>query len=105
MIILTFQYDKNNHAAPIQFFKDNLVKLRELRRLIVNKDRTEILDINGDKMVFDGLTYGDPVLEDLLRMNFVFFDAATLHNPAATASGVKEFTLSARYPWGHDRIL
>jgi len=102
---LVYQHDKNNRDGVIQFFKENMVKLRDLRRLIVTRKQTEILDINGDKIVFEGLTYGDPALEDLLKVNFVFFDTVSLHNPNATVSGVKEFSLSARYPWGHDRIL
>ena len=26
-------------------------------------------------------------------------------NKIATANGVKEFTLSSRHPWGHDRVM
>jgi hypothetical protein len=35
----------------------------------------------------------------------VVFTPAALHNPNATPDGVKEFTLTARHPWGHDRVL
>ena len=102
---LVHRHDTNHPEGVIKFFKENLVQLRDLRRLIITPERTEILDINGDKMVFEGLTYGDTALEELLKVNYVFFDAATLHHPKATAGGIKEFPLSARYPWGHDRIL
>jgi hypothetical protein len=40
-----------------------------------------------------------------LRELGVVFNGKTLHNPDATPGGVKEFTLSARWTWGHDRIL
>ncbi len=102
---LVYTHNPSDREGVTRFFKDNLVKFRELRRLIISPDKTEISDINGDKMIFEGLTYGDPALEDLMKINYVFFDASTLHNPDATPNKIKEFSLSARYPWGHDRIL
>jgi hypothetical protein len=41
----------------------------------------------------------------VLREVGVVFTPATLHNPNTTADGVKEFILSARNPWGHERVL
>ena len=102
---MTFVHDPEKPEEVIRFFKSNLTQFRSLRRLIITRERTSIVDINGDKMVFEGLTYGDPALENLLRVNMVMFDAKTLHDPGVTAGGVKEFDLSAVYPWGHDRIL
>lgn len=99
------RFNPGSSQAMMQFFKDNLVKLRELRKLVVSPAGTEIRDINGNAIVFEGLTYGDPALEDLLKVNYVFFERETLHNPEATQGGIKEFSLGARYPWGHDRIL
>jgi hypothetical protein len=56
-------------------------------------------------MEFPGLTYGNPVLEDLLRELGVIFTPHTLHNPDATRDRMKEFRLSARAPWGHERVM
>ena len=35
----------------------------------------------------------------------VIFTPQTLHNPDATPQGIKEFRLSARHPWGHERVM
>ena len=89
----------------IQFFRREEVNLRALRKLIVSRKKTIVQDVNGDGIEFPGLTYGCPALEELLRELGVVFNAETLHNPNATSSGVKEFSLSARWTWGHDRVL
>jgi hypothetical protein len=89
----------------IQFFRREAANLRILRRLIVSRDKTVVRDVNGDSIEFPGLTYGSPTLEDLLRELEVIFTPKTLHNPDATPDGVKEFRLSARWTWGHERVM
>lgn len=89
----------------IQFFRREVDKLRSLRKLVVTREKTVVSDVNRDGMEFPGLTYGCPSLDELLRELGVVFNPQTLHNPNATPSGVKEFDLSARWTWGHDRIL
>jgi hypothetical protein len=94
----------DSHAL-IQFFRVEAAKLRNLRKLTVTLDATIVQDVNGDKIEFPGLTYGNSSLDVLLHELGVIYTPATLHNPKATASGKKEFTLSGRWTWGHDRIL
>ena len=89
----------------IQFFRREVGKLRSLRKLVVSKEKTVVWDVNRDTMEFPGLTYGCPVLDELMRELGVVFNPQTLHNPNATPSGIKEFDLSVRWTWGHDRIL
>jgi hypothetical protein len=89
----------------IQFFRREAANLRILRRLIVSRDKTVVRDVNGDGIEFPGLTYGSATLEDLLRELEVIFTPKTLHNPEATPDGVKEFRLSARWTWGHERVM
>ena len=89
----------------IQFFRANAAKIRNLRRIIISTEKAVVLDINGDGIEFPGLTYGNKVLEELLRELGVIFTAATLHNPKATPKGIKEFDLSGRWTWGHDRVM
>ena len=89
----------------IQFFRVNAAKLRNLRRIVITIEKTTVLDVNGDGIEFPGLSYGNTVLDELLRELGVIFTAATLHNPKATPRGIKEFDLSGRWTWGHDRVM
>ena len=89
----------------IQFFRREVDKLKALRKVVVNAERTVVLDVNKDGMVFPGLTYGCQSLDELLRELGIVFNPQTLHNPKATPSGVKEFDISAKWTWGHDRVL
>jgi hypothetical protein len=89
----------------IQFFRKEVDKLRALRKLVINREKTVVWDVNRETMEFPGLTYGCASLDELLRELGVVFKAETLHNPNATPSGVKEFDLSARWTWGHDRVM
>ena len=89
----------------IQFFRREAANLRILRRLIVSRDKTVVRDVNGDGLEFPGLTYGSATLEELLRELGVIFTPKNLHNPNATPDGVKEFRLSARWTWGHERVM
>ncbi|HEY1337442.1 MAG TPA: hypothetical protein VGF59_08025 [Bryobacteraceae bacterium] len=79
--------------------------LRSLRKLTISPEKTVLLDVNGDGIEFPGLTYGSSVLEDLLREVGVVFNPQTLHDPNATPGGIKEFRLSARFPWGEERVM
>jgi hypothetical protein len=89
----------------ILFFRNEAAKLRNLRKLIITREKTSVLDVNGDAIEFPGLTYGSKVLERLLQEVGVVFTPATLHNADATPTGVKEFRLSVRHTWGHDRVM
>jgi len=89
----------------IQFFRLEAAKLRNLRKLKISLESTIVQDVNGDGIEFPGLSYGNPSLDELLRELGVIYTPQTLHNPKATPSGKKEFTLSGRWTWGHDRIL
>ena len=89
----------------VQFLRRELPNLRHLRKLIITRDKTVLLDVNRDTMEFPCLTYGHPSLERLLEELGVVFTREILHNPDATPDGVKEFRLSARWTWGHDRVM
>lgn len=91
--------------ALILFFRTSAATLRNLRKLIITPEKTTVLDVNGDGIDFPGLTYGNSVLEELLREVGVIFTPTHLHNPKATPSGKKEFDLSGRWTWGHDRVM
>ena len=103
MIVYTGSIE--NPSELIQFFRREVGKMKALRKLIINAEKTVILDVNKDGMEFPGLTYGSETLEELLRELGIVFNKQTLHNPKATPSGIKEFDISAKWTWGHDRVL
>src|SRR5581483_2153594 len=86
----------------IQFFRREVRQLKALRKIVINPQKTVVSDVNKDTMEFPGLTYGNRTLDELLRELGIVFNPQTLHNPKATATGVKEFDISAKWTWGHD---
>jgi len=91
--------------AGVQFLRHQTDKLRALKKVVISPDKTLVQDVNGEGIEFAGLTYGSATLEELLRELGVVFSPQVLHNPKATPNGIKEFVLSARWTWGHDRVL
>jgi hypothetical protein len=103
MIVYTGSVEDSSEL--IQFFRREVGKLKALRKLVVNTEKTIVWDVNKDGMEFPGLTYGSASLEELLRELGIVFNKQTLHNPKATPSGIKEFDISAKWTWGHDRVM
>ena len=103
MVVYTGSVEDSHEL--IQFYRKEAANLRTLRKLIVSREKTVVLDVNRDGIEFPGLTYGNPALDELLRELGVIFTPQTLHNPETTPGGVKEFRLSARWPWGHERVM
>ena len=103
MIVYTGPVDDTHEL--IQFFRREVENLRALKKVVITPEKTVVRDVNGDDIEFPGLTYGCAALEELLRDLGVVFNPQVLHNPSATASGVKEFVISARWTWGHDRVM
>ena len=44
-------------------------------------------------------------LDELFRELGIVFNPQVLHNLKTTPSGVKEFDISAKWTWGHDRVM
>ena len=103
MIVYTGSLEDSGEL--IQFFRREAANLRIVRRLVVSRDKPVVRDVNGDGLEFPGLTYGSATLEELLRELGVIFTPKTLHDSNATPDGVKEFRLSARWTWGHERVM
>jgi hypothetical protein len=89
----------------IQFVRRETDRLRALRKVVISRQKTVVWDVNKDSLEFPGLSYGSPVLEDLLQELGVVFSPQMLQNASSSPSGVKEFDLSARHPWGEDRVM
>jgi hypothetical protein len=83
----------------IQFFRREAAGLRSLRRLRILEDKTVVLDVNGDGIEFPGLTAGHPTLETLLS------ELGVVYTPRMLQAGTQEIRLSARWTWGHDRVM
>jgi len=103
MIIYTGPVDDAHEV--IQFFRREVDKLRALKKVVISPEKTVVKDVNGDGIEFPALSYGCPPLDELLRELGVVFSPQVLHNPKATPSGIKEFVLSAKWTWGHDRVM
>lgn len=86
------------------FLADQRQRMKPFRRVVVAADRTSVLDVNRNEVVFPGVTYGHPLLETVLRGAGASFDPANFHTPP-TGQQTREFGCTARYPWAHDRIL
>ncbi|MBI1787560.1 MAG: hypothetical protein HYR60_08425 [Acidobacteria bacterium] len=103
MIVYTGSIDDPREL--IQFFRRQASQLRALRKVRISREKTVVLDVNRDGIEFPGLAYGSPTLETLLRELGVVFTPQTLHDPGATPDGIKEYHLSARWTWGHERVM
>ena len=103
MIVYTGSIDDAHEM--IQFFRREGPRLKMPRKIVINSEKTILSDVNKDTMEFPGLTYGNRTLDELLRELGVVFNPQTLHNPKATSTGVKEFDISAKWTWGHDRVM
>ncbi len=86
------------------FLADHRQRMKPFRRVIVTSDRTRVLDVNRNELVFPGVTFGHPLLETVLRHAGASFDPANFNSPP-TGQQTREFGCTARYPWAHDRIL
>jgi hypothetical protein len=101
MIVYSGPIDDTHNV--IQFFRREAPRLRILRRLLVSKDKTVVLDVNRDGIEFPGLTFDSPALARLLDDLGVVYSHDGLTDEKAP-NGVKEFSLGAVWCWGHDSV-
>ena len=88
----------------VAFLAEQRQRLKTIRRVVVTADQTRVLDVNRNEVVCPGVTYGQPLLEVVLRGAGASFDPTNFHTPP-TGQQTREFGCTARYPWAHDRIL
>src|SRR6185295_8413426 len=100
MIVYSGTVDDTHQV--IQFFRREQRKLKILRRVIVSKEKTLVLDVNGEGLEIPKLTFDSPGLERLLQDLGVVYSRAALDEAAAAPDSVKEFGLGAVWTWGHD---
>jgi hypothetical protein len=88
----------------IQFFRREAPNLYILRRLIVSQEKTVVLDVNRNEIVFPGLTFNSPGLARLLDDLGVVYSREALHEATSSPGAVKEFGLGNVWTWGHDSV-
>ena len=72
-------------------------------RVLVERGRTTIFDLNGDGFVIHGLSFGDEKLIELLRTVGAGFDPRQLRALGPDYDGVREYTLTRAWAWGAER--
>lgn len=101
--MVSYQHRPGDTQALVQFFRRESAGLRSLTRVVITPQKTEVHDINRDFMEFAGLTFGDPALDALLEELGVVYDAEVLRKCGADGGRV-EYPISARFPWGWERV-
>ena len=79
----------------IQFFRSKAATLRNLRKVIITREKTNVLDVNGDGIEFPGLTYGNNVLDELLRELGVIFTPRIFTTPTPLPAAKKNLISAA----------
>ncbi len=99
-----FQFQGSTEAEARQFLRERAAELSLLRWVYVEKAATRVLDVNRDELVFPGMTFGHPLLGLVLREAGASFDPAVLGWRLPDDWERREFYISAKYPWAHDRV-
>ncbi len=100
----TVTFDGSTPGEVSKFIRSHVDDLSLIRRVIVDTALTRVLDVNRSELRFPGISYGNPLLPVILKEAGASFDPATLIEPPATEGGQREFRVSAKYPWAHDRV-
>jgi hypothetical protein len=102
-VVITINSGPDNPGSVVQGFRRESGRLRSLTKVVIGPTKTVVHDINRDTMEFEGLGFSSSALEALLRELGVAWDAQVLQRAAAEGREV-EFPLSARFPWGWERV-
>jgi len=98
------RFDGSDSAGALVFFRENRVKMKVLRRVLVQDGTTTVVDINGRQMTLVGLGLGDAELVALLKLAGASYNPATVHSPSTGTDTTKVFEIIKSDPWGHDRV-
>ncbi len=98
------KFETSDEETLRALIRDRKARFNWFRRVIVHPDRTRIIDINRNELVFQGITYGNPLLELVMKEAGASYDLSTLHSQPSAQSGAREHACGACYPWAHDRI-
>lgn len=99
-----FETDSQDPDEVVRLFKAWEAQMRPLRKVTVGPDETVVEDLNRERMRFRGVTFGSPALVALFRAIGMQSDPKHLEAPPPNQTS-REWRVTARYPWGQDRIL
>ena len=100
---LTFSVSTFEEAWDV--YKIRQDELSALSKAFVEEHQTAIADVNGRKIIFEGIGFAHPDIKKLLTTVGAAFNPMYVAQPPADGSKVKEYRLSVRYPWGQDRVM
>jgi hypothetical protein len=101
--VATHDYTPGGLPAALEFLKRTRWELRQLRRVLVWKDRLQVLDVNKDAFEIRGIGYTDVDIVPLLKMVNAAFNPETIHQPID--GECKEFDTGRAHTWAHDRVM
>ena len=101
----TLEYDPADPGGCLDRLGKKLLSFGTLKRAVVSPEGLEVSNLNGDRFLILGLSFGDANLIPVLRRLGASFNPETLHNVPPNAEKKKELEITARYPWAKDRIL
>jgi hypothetical protein len=99
-----FHFAGSTEPEARLFLRQQALELSLLRWVYVEHACTRVVDVNRDELVFPGVTFGHPLLELVLREAGASFDPALLAGRLPADWERREFYISAKYPWAHDRV-
>jgi len=98
-------YAVKTFAEAWEIFKTAQDKISTLSKAFVEETRIAIVDVNGKRLIFDGIGYAHAEIGALLKAVGAPFNPQYVHQPPPAGMTAKEYRLSVRYPWAQDRVM
>lgn len=99
-----FHFPGAGEVEARQFIRHKAAELSLLRWVYVEPTVTRVVDVNRDELVFPDVSFGHPLLGIILKEAGASFDPAVLNWQMPPEVERREFYISAKYPWAHDRV-
>ena len=100
----TYEFTGTTLPEARRFLRETATLMTLLRWVHVTPTETRVSDVNRAAMVFPGVTFGHPLMETVLKEAGASFDPALLLSPMPPDHPGRDFYISAKYPWAHDRV-
>jgi len=98
-----FHYDPSQEDVIRAILKQQRTGYNRANAVVVEPGRTIIVDINGDRMTVEGLSYGDPNLLELLKCLGASFDPVQAGKLTKDEKQTREYEVSRAWAWGAER--